>query len=107
MINLDYLYNPAAAKDAFNKNCFLDKKLGFQIIENGTILPYETIINGQYSKDGWGFGGIVDDKGKFVRSSHVYSGAGEAYTPPRINSEQLRNRHLFWVMASCLGTFYY
>ena len=32
MVNLDYLYNPEAAKPYFNKDYFLEKKLGFQVI---------------------------------------------------------------------------
>ena len=41
MLNLDYLYNPNsnAAKRARTKNFLVDKKLGFSVIENGTILP--------------------------------------------------------------------
>jgi hypothetical protein len=83
MTNLDYLYNPDDAKKYFTKNYFLDKKLGFQVIENGTIIPYKKIIGGKGTPDGWGFGGIVDDEGKFIKSSHVVSGAGSIYTPPQ------------------------
>ena len=46
MINLDYLYNPDAAKNILNKNYFVDKKLGFKIIEKGTILPHR-------NQEGW------------------------------------------------------
>ena len=83
MVNIDYLYNHAAAKKHFTVNRFVDKKLGFQIIENGTILPYKKIIDGKFSKDGWGFGGIVDGKDKFIESSFVYAGCGLPYTPPK------------------------
>ncbi len=82
MVNFDYLYNPAAAKSLFNRNYFVDKKLGFQVIENGTILPYKKMIDDKSTKDGWGFGGILDSSGNFIKSSHVQDGAGESYTPP-------------------------
>lgn len=82
VINLDYLYNPDAAKEFFSKNYFIDKKLGFSVIENGMILPYKKIVDGKLSKDGWGFGGIVDSEGEFVRGSHVHSSIGESYIPP-------------------------
>ena len=45
MVNLDYLYNPAAAKPIFDKNYFVDKKLGFQVIEKGTMLPHKTFTS--------------------------------------------------------------
>ena len=81
MTNLDYLYNPDAAKDAFNKNYFLDKKLGFQIIENGMILPYsDTRDDGK--KNFVGFGGIVYKNGEFIRESFIHVGTGGAYIPP-------------------------
>lgn len=89
MVNLDYLYNPAAAKPHFDKNYFVDKKLGFQVIEHGTILPYKKTIEGRTTPDGWGFGGIVDSKGEFIKSSHVVCGAGSIYAPPRINETKL------------------
>ena len=81
MTNLDYLYNPAAAKPYFDKNHFVDKKLGFQIIENGTVLTYKD--------DGRGglmgaLGGIVDSEGKFIGSSYVMgTTADRKYTPPQ------------------------
>lgn len=88
MINLDYLYNPDAAKPYFNKNYFIDKKLGFQVIENGTILTH--------ADDGRGgllgaLGGIVDSNGKYIENSFVYEPTkNKSYTPPpRINSKKL------------------
>ena len=82
MVNLDYLYNPEAAKPLFDKNYFVDKKLGFQVIENGTILPYKD--------DGLGglagaLGGISDHTGKFIKSSFVMDirRDGRGYTPPQ------------------------
>ena len=62
MVNIDYLYNPAAAKPRFAKDYFVDKKLGFQVIENGTILPHR--YTGDDGKRGiHGYGGIVDGEG--------------------------------------------
>ena len=80
MVNFDYLYNPAAAKENgyFDKNYFVDKKLAFRTIENGMILPHT-------SKGG----GIVDGNGEFIKESFIHMGNGKAYTPPRINSAQL------------------
>lgn len=79
MTNLDYLYNPAAAQEFFGKDHFVDKVLHFKIIERGTVLPHKHMyINGRWT---WGFGGIVDQRGAFVKSSFVHEGAGEAYTP--------------------------
>ena len=70
MVNLDYLYNPDAAKPYFDKNYFVDKKLGFNTIENGTILSHKR----QGERDWWGFGGIIDDKGQFIKSSCLRDG---------------------------------
>ena len=79
MTNFDYLYNKDAAKDSFGKNHFVDKKLHFKIIERGTILPHKNIyVNGLWT---WGFGGIVDSRNEFIKSSFVANGAGAAYTP--------------------------
>ncbi len=89
MVNLDYLYNPAAAKPHFDKNYFVDKKLGFQVIEQGTILPHKKIPGAvERKRKILGAGGITDSKGNFIKSSHVVNGVGESYTPPRINSTQ-------------------
>ena len=82
MTNLDYLYNPDAAKPSFEKNYFVDKKLGFQVIEHGTILPYKSTPLGGLKG---ALGGIVDNKGKFIRGSFVqplYENKG--YTPESI-----------------------
>jgi len=94
MVNFDYFYNPEAAKPFFSKNYFSDKKLSFQVIEKGTILPRNEIyVNGVWT---WGKGGIADVNGKYVKNSFINirnEGRG-VYTPPRINSTQLRNRYL-------------
>ena len=81
MVNLDYLYDPNAAKKSFVENYLSDKKLGFSVIERGTVLPHKKTIDGKSNRGQWGFGGIVDDNGKFIKSSHVYSSAGAAYVP--------------------------
>lgn len=82
MVNIDYLYNPDAVKSNFDKNYFLDKKLGFQIIEHGMILPYKNT-----SDQSWGAGGIVDNMGNHIKDSFVHASlVSKTYTPPRINS---------------------
>lgn len=78
MVNLDYLYNPAAAKPQFDKNYFVDKKLGFQVIENGTILTHADNGHGGL---GGALGGIVDSDGKFIGSSFVTNNNSKGYTP--------------------------
>ena len=79
MVNLDHLYNKDIAQKFFDKNYFVDRKLHFQIIERGTVLPHKHMyINRQWT---WGFGGIVDNKNNFIESSFVRYGAGAAYTP--------------------------
>lgn len=79
MTNLDYLYNKDVAQKFFGKNHLVDKKLHFKIIERGTILPHKHVyVNGNWT---WGFGGLVDRRGEFVKSSFVHDGTGAAYTP--------------------------
>ena len=81
MTNLDYLYNPDAAQRFFNFSRFVDKKLGFQIIEHGTILPHRKFNDkGEHGQAGWG--GIVDAEGKFIRESHIHTGTGGIYDFP-------------------------
>ena len=77
MINYDGLYNKDFYGDALKQNHFYDKKLHFRIIDNGTILPHK-MLAGAWN---WGFGGIVDDKNNYIKSSFVVAGAGGAYTP--------------------------
>ena len=83
MVNIDYLYNPDAAKNSFNKNYFVDKKLGFQVIEHGMILPHKRIPDAKESRIRiWGLGGVFDSNGTFVKSSHVNAYLkSEIYTP--------------------------
>ncbi len=82
MVNLDYLYNPAAAKDAFTKDYFIDTKLGFQVLEHATILPHKSVKN---SRSHFGLGGIVDNQGNYIQSSSLHDGVGGIYTPPPVN----------------------
>ncbi len=106
MVNLDYLYNPDAAKHVFGKNFFVDKKLGFSVIENGTILPYKrTPLGGLIGA----LGGIVDSSGKYIRRSFVgLFRSDRGYPPPsRINSTPFRNCRLFWISLSCMGALHY
>lgn len=80
MINIDYLYDPTFAKSFFGKNYFVERKLGFQVIEKGTILPHKwTAPPGKWS---WGAGGIVDGNGEYVTSSFFYRSGDHNYTPP-------------------------
>ena len=98
MINLDYLYNPAAAKPAFDKNYFLDKKLGYQVIEHGMILPHKDLR----APGKWDFGlcGIVDEKGKYIKSSSVHYNTGGTYTPP--NHQSLTVRRPQFIFSCCI-----
>lgn len=81
MVNFDYLYNPEVAKPYFDKNYLIDKKLGFQVIEKGTILPHKDdgYVDGKWT---WGKGGIVDSKGEYVKSSSFIGNSESFYTPP-------------------------
>ena len=82
MVNIDYLYNPKAAKPYFDKNYFVDKKLGFQVIENGMILPHKkSNLPGAHA---WGLGGIVDSEDNYIGSSAIITTtADRKYTPPQ------------------------
>ena len=99
MVNFDYLYNPDFAKEAVDKNYFVDKKLGFRIIDNGTILPTRGSEAGKPVVIG-GIGGIVDSKGEFIKESHIHLGTGGAYTPTP-ESIQHRSETIIY-----LGTFF-
>ena len=103
MVNIDYLYNPDAARKSFKDNYFVDKKLGFRIINHGTILPYkDRDANGQVIFGG--LGGVFNEDGEFIRESHIHFGTGGAYTPPPTRySTQFGDRHLFRNFLSCLG----
>ena len=79
MTNIDYLYNKDTAQNRFGKDNFVDRELHFQIIERGTVLPHKHLwVNGKWF---YGFGGIVDKRGEFIKSSFVRYGDGDAYTP--------------------------
>ncbi len=76
MINYDGLYNKDYFGDRLNENHFYDKKLHFRIIENGTILPLKDVNYAGF------FGGLMDDRGNFVKGTSVHIGVGEeVYTP--------------------------
>lgn len=83
MINLDYLYNPNAAKGLIDKNYFIDKKLGFQVIEHGMILPPTVLLQNNVRKSF--AGGVVDGNGEYIKESSIHYGIGAKYTPPRIS----------------------
>ena len=82
MTNFDYLYNPNTVKDICDKNYFVDKKLSFQVIERGMILPYK-VIETKTAIDRLGCGGVVRDNGEYVKESFIHHGIGGAYTPPQ------------------------
>lgn len=83
LVNLDYLYNPETAKPSFDKNYFIDKKLGFRTIENGMILPHKHIVRNEEKTRGTdGAGGIINSNGEFIPESFIRYGRGSAYTPP-------------------------
>lgn len=109
MVNLDYLYKPELAKPIVGRNCFIDKKLGFQVIEHGTILPYKKMVDGKKNKNNWGFGGVVDGEGRFIPGTHVLSRTVGSYTPPppRVNYTQLTNRRLSRNVSQYVGARYY
>ena len=74
MVNYDGLYNKIYYGDNLTANYFSNQKLYFKIIDNGTILPHKPLtINGKWT---WGFGGIVDSSGKYLKESFVNSITG-------------------------------
>ena len=81
MVNLDYLYNPAAAKGILDKNSFVDKKLGFKVIEHGTVFPAKTgVVNGKkcHIHDG-----VFDNAGEFLAGTSTANGVIPVkITPP-------------------------
>lgn len=95
MVNFDYLYNPEVAKPILSRNYFIDKKSGFQVIENGTILPckFEKVVNSWSWKNY--LGGIIDSEGKFIAGTHVHRGIGKGYTPPPWNQLYVAPKLLF------------
>ena len=85
MTNLDYLYNPNIAKTYREKNYLVDEKLGFQIIEQGTILSHKGANAKNLPFGGLGadvLGGIVDSKGNSVENTFVADTINKPYTPP-------------------------
>ena len=83
MVNLDYLYNPDAAKKILSENHFVEKNLSFRVIENGMILPRKTRNDDGTLISVVGRGGIIDSNGQFIKSSFVNYVTGGAYTPPK------------------------
>lgn len=68
MTNTYYLYDSDANKAYFNKNRFVDKQLGFSVIERGTILPFKRPAKMRLS-NWWGLGGVFDEQRNFVENS--------------------------------------
>ena len=74
--------------------------MGFQVIENGLVLPYKnTALPGRWN---YGAGGIVDSTGEFIRSSFVHRGEGKAYPPPPPELIQSCNETVIYI-----GMFYH
>ena len=93
MTNLDYLYNPDSSCVFFNGNYFVDKNLGFQIIEHGVILPHSIRRIRNELTD---LGGIIDGNGKYVTSSSLYYGINEVYTPSQKQSIVVQKPPYIW-----------
>lgn len=77
MVSYEGLYNKEYFGDKLNENHLYNKELHFKIIKNGTILPHKD-VSGLWLN---GFGGVVDENGKFVKRSFIHMGTGDAYTP--------------------------
>lgn len=94
MVNLDYLYNPADAKNFFARDFFLDKELGFSVIEDGLILPHKDAPpRGLLGA----LGGIVDSTGTYVKSSFVKrSKIDRSYPPPPRQLNALMQPSFIW-----------
>ena len=75
MTNYDGLYKPSYYGEKLFENHFSAKKLGFQVIENATVLPL-IFENGKIN-----YGGIVDGEKNFVERSFIHIGRGESYIP--------------------------
>ncbi len=102
MTNLDYLYNPEIVKPALEKNYFIDKKLGFEVIEHGTIFPHKKLPYAENSTlKFWGVGGIVDSNGKFIKHTHAINFIND--TPPLQNQFNIALKQSF--ISVCSFTF--
>lgn len=81
MVDLSYIYDKKLSDENYvSKKHFVDKKLGFQVIERGMVLPYRKSVKG-YPHKPWGYGGIVDENGEYI-PSYINNGSGAGYTPP-------------------------
>ena len=104
MTNIDRLYNKNAAKRFFGKDFFLDKKLGFQVIEQGTILPHKKW--GMTERTNWiGFGGIEDNRGNLVKESFPLYGTLDPYKPTEETIKSSETVVYLGVFASNWGHF--
>ena len=73
----DFLYNKEQYTKGLRTNQFLDKKLGYRIIEDCFILPYTSVNEG----------GIFDSAGNYVKGSSWREGGGWLELEDRDNSE--------------------
>ena len=78
LTNYDGLYKKNYYGEKLFENHFSDKKLGFQVIEGGIILPQEWDLHGG------GSGGIIDAEGNFIERSSVHAGFGYSYPAPEV-----------------------
>ena len=77
MTNINYLYDPPAAAEFFGKNHFVDKTLGFKLIEHGTILPHTKTADYNW----WGICGVVDRQGHLHADNSSMQVRGGLYAP--------------------------
>lgn len=78
MIDYEGLYKPEYYGEKLFENHFSTKKLAYQVIKDGTILP---II---FQDGKLNFGGIVDAEGNFLARSSIHIGRGNSYLPEKI-----------------------
>ncbi len=83
MTNYEYLYNKEYYHDILYHDLFVNKELSYSIIENGTILPFKRVEEG----NGLG-GGIIDDKGNFINSTSLHNEFGTSYHFDKVEKSQ-------------------
>lgn len=94
MVNIDYLYNKEYAlekvgKEAFFESPLVDKKLSYQVIENGYILPCKSLT-----------GGVVDSSGEEIKDTALYNGLKSSYDFNKDNAEKI-DETVIYIGAFC------
>ena len=85
MVNYDGLYNKEYFGDKLVENRLSERRLNFQIVEKGTILPFRYIdINGRLMA----MGGVLDSFGNFIENTSVHEGIGGSYNTGEKISER-------------------